>query len=451
MLLYNSGMKNYTLGDIVKNIQIYCGEKVGVGVSGGVDSMVLLCALLEKRKNVNFNLFVVHVNHGLRAEESDRDELFVKSFCEKNSLNFLTVSVDVRGNKQKNKLTEEESARVLRYNEFERVINEKKLNKFFLAHHANDQAETILMHLFRGSGTNGAIGMNSSRFMRPMLTITRNEILNIAKENKINFVEDSTNAQNICNRNIVRNDILPKVENVYPGVVSAICKFGENLKTDQDFIESNVPYNKIKLEKDSVKFDIALLDSHKAISYRLIMRAFNLLGVYSDILSVHIDAVINLKQSINNSVLHMPHDVFVVKEYDKIVFYKGKKNTNENVYEFATGSFDFGDYVVNIENVNKNEISFGDGSLYACVDGLDGLVFRTAKENDVFKKLGSSGSKKLVDYFTDKKIPLIKRKQVPLLAYNNEVLVVIGFDISDKVKVDKKSSKIVRLTCLTKE
>ena len=128
MLLYNKAMKNYTLSDIVKNIDIACGEKVGVGVSGGVDSMVLLCALLEYKKTQDFKICVVHINHRLRAEESDRDESFVQNFCKKNNLECISVGVDVKGNKIKNKLTEEESARELRYKEFECIIQEKGLS-----------------------------------------------------------------------------------------------------------------------------------------------------------------------------------------------------------------------------------------------------------------------------------------------------------------------------------
>lgn len=442
--------KQITLSDIAKKINVQEFETCGVGVSGGVDSMVLLHALLLLRKEKNINIIVVHINHQLRGEESNRDELFVKDFCRENKINYICEKVDVKGNKQKNKLTEEESARILRYKAINKVINENNISQFFLAHHKNDQAETVLMHMFRGSGVKGALGMIvENTYKRPLINVSRKQILKIAKENNISYVNDSTNDKNICNRNVLRNTIMPEIEKVYPGVIDSIYKFSEHLKVDQDFIESQVPMDMIEKDNGIVKIKLEAFDLHASILYRLIKKACIMHDVDADILSVHIADIVKLSKLENGSRINLPHGLIVAKEYDYIAFYKNLKQ-EDVFYQFSAGEFDFGDKKVCCEYVDFNDITFGDGNLYISLDDVTGIVLRKAKTGDIFNKLGAKGSKKLVDYFTDKKIPLLTRKNVPVLAKNNEVLVVAGYDISEKVKIDKNSSNIVRISCLTK-
>lgn len=437
------------LQKVTNKIEVCKNDIVGVGVSGGADSMVLLHALILLKEKIDFKLIVVHVNHQLRGIESDRDEEFVQSFCKLNNLIVESVKVDVLKNKAEQKLTLEESARNMRYEVFNDIAKKYGINKFFLAHHANDQAETILMHLLRGSGTIGVIGMLASEnFLRPMLGLTREEILDIAKQNNIKFVTDSTNAQNICNRNKIRNEILPLIENIYPGATKALVRFAENVKKDNDFINEVVPYDLLKEYGDKVEIDIKAFSLHPALCFRLIKKAFAGIGVNADILQNHISQLIEMQKFNNGDRLNFPHGVVAVKEYDKICLYRKLQNVDLSETPFSIGELQLGKYVLNIEYVDGTDVIFGKDCLY--FEEPDNACWRTMRPEDKFQKLGARGSKKLVDYFTDKKIPLMKRNQIPVLARKNEVLVVAGYDISEKVKLTKNSSKIVRLTCLTK-
>lgn len=148
---------------LVENVNLKENDRIAVGVSGGADSMVLLWSLLDLQKKVKFFMKVVNVNHNLRGEESDRDSKFVATFCEKKKIPYEVISVQVKKTKAQEKLTLEESARKLRYDAFLKVMKKDKLNKLFLAHHKNDQAETILMNILRGSGVQGAGGNQARR------------------------------------------------------------------------------------------------------------------------------------------------------------------------------------------------------------------------------------------------------------------------------------------------
>ena len=137
-------------------------DRIAVGVSGGADSMLLLWALIDKQKQVGFYFEVVNVNHHIRGASSDRDSKFVEDFCKKHKVDYKIVDVDVKKMKAEQRCTLEESARIARHDVFNSIMKEDKLNKLFLAHHKNDQAETILMHIFRGSGISGAVGIKNT-------------------------------------------------------------------------------------------------------------------------------------------------------------------------------------------------------------------------------------------------------------------------------------------------
>ena len=164
------------------------GDNIIVGVSGGADSMVLLDLINKFNKKVEFDFYAVHINHSIRDKEATRDQLFVENYCKKNNIKFICKSVDAPLYCKQSGKTLEQGARELRYKEFNNILLEKNANKIFVAHHANDQAETVLMHIARGSSLSGAKGMSfiSNNIYRPLLNITRKQIDQYLKENFLN-------------------------------------------------------------------------------------------------------------------------------------------------------------------------------------------------------------------------------------------------------------------------
>lgn len=433
------------LENLVDNCLINCGDRIAVGVSGGADSMVLLCALKEKQKNLDFYLKAINVNHHLRGEESDRDSEFVKNFCKENNIDYVILDVDVNAYKDKNKQTIEESARNLRYQAIFNEMKNSKINKLFLAHHKGDQAETILMHIFRGSGVSGAVGISDSEFIKhPFLNLSKSDILKIAKEKNIPYVEDSTNQNNLYSRNFIRNIVLPEIEKKYPSAEQNLFDFGKRCKEMQEFVKSMIDENKIKGNKKRVELDLDVLNQNSVLVQEYLKRCFNTLGIFYDIESKHYELVSNISKLQTGSVLNLPHKVAVKRVYDKIVF---MKENDKSYYSFKTpfalGEVYFEDYgSVKIE-IFKGVPNFEKGSFFADYDKLKGSLWRTKESNDFFKKFGG-GTKPLSRYFIDKKIESDEREKIPVLAIKNKVLVVFGLDISDEVKVNQNTKTIVK-------
>lgn len=433
------------LENLIDNCLINSGDRVAVGVSGGADSMVLLCALKEKQKTLDFYLKAINVNHHLRGEESDRDSEFVKNFCEKNKIDYAILNVDVKAYKDENKQTIEESARNLRYQAIFNEMKNSKINKLFLAHHKDDQAETILMHIFRGSGVSGAVGIFDSELVKhPFLNLSKSDILKIAKENDITYVEDSTNQDNLYSRNFIRNVVLPEIEKKYPSAKQNLFNFGKRCKEMQEFVKSMVDENKIKGGKKRVELDLDVLNQNSVLVQEYIKRCFNKLGIFYDIESKHYELVSKLNNLQTGSVLNLPHKVTVKRSYDKIIFAKESDKTDNGFkIPFTFGETYFENFGrVKIEIVKDSPV-FERGSFFADYDKLKGSIWRTKEANDTFKKFGG-GTKPLSRYFIDKKIENDERAKIPILTLNNKVLVVFGFDISDEIKVNQNTKTIVK-------
>ena len=423
-------------------------DRIAVGVSGGADSMLLLWALLDKQKEVGFHLYVINVNHHIRGEESDRDSLFVEDFCKKKKIEYIVADVDVLKLKKDEKYTLEESARKLRYEVFANEMKKNSLNKLFLAHHKNDQAETILMHIFRGSGISGAVGIKQTdRIVRPLLSYSKAEILKMADEYGVKFVNDSTNEASDTSRNYLRNIVIPEIERVYPGVVNTICEFGERCKEIDEFVKSFVNANLVIENADYLLLKDSVFDEKPFIVREYVKLVFEKLGVFSDIESKHYKLVSDLVGAEVNKKLDFPHDLEVKRTYEGLKFYKKSKAKKiEDCFNFVLGKFEFEGYgTISASLVNAHEVVYGEGSFYVDQSKIStNAVWRTRKDGDVFAKLGT-GSKKLNDYFTDKKIDIDMRDKLPLLCTGNNVLVVAGFDISENVKIDGLTDQIVKL------
>ena len=436
---------------LIEDKFVNSSDNIAIGVSGGVDSMVLLWALLDKQKQVGFNLHVINVNHHLRGEEGDNDTKFVEDFCIKKNIPHTIVHVDVKLLKKENKLTIEESARIARYDAFSKIMKKEKLNKLFLAHHKNDQVETILMHIFRGCGISGACGIKQSdSIVRPLLNKSKQELLQIAIDHGIKFVNDSTNADNIYARNYVRNAVLPCIEKMYPGALDAIYEFGEKCKEMQNFIHNSIKNTFFEENNEYILLKDQAFDNENFVVHEYIKQAFRMLNIYSDIESKHYEIIRELQKSKVNKSVDLPHKLQAKRTYSGIKFFKKSNiHKNEKEYAFVLGELLFEGYGKIISKiVSSDEVVYGDGSIYLDYSKIpNGAIWRTRGDGDTFSKLGT-GSKKLNDYFTDKKIDFEKRDNLPVLVYEKQVLVVAENDISERAKIDGNTDQIIKLEFL---
>lgn len=422
-------------------------DRIAVGVSGGADSMLLLCALVDKQRQVGFDLTVIHINHQLR-ETADRDENFVQEFCKKRKIKCYSVKINIHNCKETEKMTIEEAARFMRYEEFDRIMKKENANKLFLAHHKNDQAETILMHIFRGSGIAGACGIRQTdKIIRPLLNLTKIEILNLCKEHSIGFVEDETNKVNDYARNYLRNEIIPQIEIVYPGVVDAIFKFGIRCEELQTYIESLIDDDMIAERKDEIILKQSVFEKPTFLIREYIKKVFAKLKIFDDIESKHYLLIYNLANAEINKQIDLPHKIVARKTYLGIKFFKEKSKLKKQLeYDFVIGDINFDNIgTISTKIISSDEVVYGEGVLYLDYNKVStDAIWRTRRNGDMFAKFGT-GSKKLNDYFTDKKLDIDLRDRVPVLAVDNHVLVVLGDDISENVKIDADTDKIIAI------
>ena len=238
------------LDTIKNNNLINSGDKIVVGVSGGPDSLTLLTLLNKYKSKFNYDIIVAHVNHLIRIDSTD-DEQFVENYCKKNEIKFYCKRVNVQEIAKQQKKGEEEVGRNERYEFFDEICEKENANKIAIAHNMNDNAETMLLNLIRGTGLNGLEGIQPSqynnRFIRPLINCNRNEIEDFCKENNLEPRIDSTNKENIYKRNIIRNKLIPFLKELNPNIIETLSRTSVIIAENNEFIqkEAQKNFNKI--------------------------------------------------------------------------------------------------------------------------------------------------------------------------------------------------------------
>ena len=415
-------------------------ETVAVALSGGGDSMALLHYMQNNANKYPFNVIAINIEHGIRGENSISDTNFVISYCKDNDIPLLTYSVDCIAFAESNKLSLEQAGRILRYQIFNEAIKEGKCDKVATAHHLQDNVESVLFNLFRGTGLKGLSGIDEqfeNKIIRPLLSVSKKEIEEYLTEFNIPHVVDQTNFDDKYTRNAIRLNILPEIEKVFPEVQNSISRFSEIAKLENDYMHSET-LKSMRFLDDKVEITLTI---HPALLSRASVLALKHLGVEKDWEKAHIDSIINLCALQNSKRVDLKNGVIAVKEYDKICFYKGAVKTDLTI-PFALGEPLFLGKKLVIKESKPTDLKKG---LYLDLDKIPkNASIRTRKDSDQFTKFGG-GTKSLNDYLTDKKIPLLERDSLPLLAVDNQVLAIFNLAVSDKVKVDEKTKTIIEI------
>lgn len=416
-------------------------QTVAVALSGGSDSMALLNYMLFCREKFPFNVIAINVEHGIRGEKSVFDTEFVKSYCEKNSIPLICYAVDSLKKAKDNKLSVEQSARQLRYDCFYKAIESGACDLVATAHHQDDNVETILFNLFRGTGLSGMCGIPeilNGKIIRPFLSVSKQEIDRYIKENNIPFVTDETNLSDDYTRNQIRHNIVPEILKIFPDAINSISRFSEIAKLENAYLDS-LAKTAVNLTENRAEISLPI-DS--AILKRAVMVALKSLGVEKDWEKTYADSVLLLTTKNNGVSIDLKKGIKAIKEYDKIVLYKEKEVFCSDI-PFSLGVFEFCGQKISITKVKKpNDLKCG---FFADFDKIPKTaVIRTKNDGDYFTKFGG-GTKSLSDYLTDKKIPYRQRNHIPLLADGNVVLAIFGVAISEKIKVDDKTETVIEI------
>ncbi len=392
------------------------GAIVICAVSGGADSMCLL-HLLTRREDLT--LHAAHFNHHLRGEESDRDETFVRDWCETRSIPFHLGSGDVAGEAQRRKMGIEETARVMRYGFLSRLALELKADRIATAHNADDNAETLLMHLLRGTGLGGLGGIDPVRwkYVRPLLTTPRSDIDAYLNTHHIPHVEDSTNAGDDYLRNRIRHRLLPLLEEWNPGFLSRMTHTIPRLRSDNETLEELAGQLSRQAQQEGETGDWVipaplLAAAPDPIALRAVRQ---LVGEANegdwDCSSAHLTSVLALCRSENPSgEIHLPHSLTARREYDRLILtHEGPPQsltpfTPQPGYTPIPGTV----WAVLLEN-----------------DPWPGLVVRPRQIGDEIT-LPNGHRRSLKKLYIDKKIPRLLRDSLPLAADDEGVIAVAG-------------------------
>lgn len=323
-------MEEKVLENILKYNLIKDGDKVVVGVSGGPDSITLLNVLLniKKTNKINFEVIVCHINHMIRKEAID-DENYVKEYCDKNGISCFVKKIEVEKMAKENKISTEEAGRNARYEFFKEILEKEKANLIATAHTANDNAETVIMNIIRGSSTYGIGGIDIKRdnLIRPLINCSREEIEDYCKKNNLNPRIDKTNFENVYTRNKVRNLLIPYIkENFNPNIVEAINRLSDISKEENEYLEkiTRQAYEEILIKEESNKNQIVLNlkefnKLEKVIKSRVILYTINILfKTRNGIEKKHIEDIIKLcSNNIGNK--------FLIPNKNKKILVKNKK------------------------------------------------------------------------------------------------------------------------------
>ncbi|MEE1056883.1 MAG: tRNA lysidine(34) synthetase TilS [Acutalibacteraceae bacterium] len=451
----NNTIKQIILNTLSENNMIGYGDRIIVGVSGGADSMCLLHFLISIRKEMSLELIVAHINHNLRGDEAIRDQNLVSDFCCNNNVQCQILSADINKISAETGESSEECGRRIRYEFFNKLCGRN--GKIATAHTLSDSCETVLFNIARGTGIKGLTGIPKLRdnIIRPLIDITRQQVEEYCKENKIVFITDSTNLENYYNRNKIRNIVIPVFKDINPSFefsVGRLLKIAEGQLCLLDKLASNVLSDAIV--KDGYNCDI-IRKNDSIIIKQVVINLLKERGCTSfeeRHINLIVDTIYNL-----NGVVQLPGRFIcsakqgILRVYKSVEQNNHKKSVDTNRAIFPKKSCEF---VINNQKVSIQIISKEEFDKIMKVNKLlvknsldydiihDETQFRTRMSGDVFKQFERGVTKSLKKLFSEAKIPSEKRDDIIIVANGSEVLWVQGFGVSQISAVTPNTKKV---------
>ena len=422
---------------ITKEFPFLKDTKLLIAISGGVDSVVLF-HLLHK---LNYDVSLAHCNFKLRGKESDLDEEFIKNLNQISANQIFTIIFDTEKYAKEHKLSTQIAARELRYNWFQKLITEHKFEYVLTAHHADDNLETFLIHLTRGSGLDGFTGIPkvNGNIVRPLLAFSRKEILNYAKDNDIEWREDASNASNKYIRNKIRHQVLPVLKEINPSIFDSFATTIENLQESKQIIEDrieNIASEVLEKEANFIKIDIEKikeLSNSKAYLYQL-LKSYHFTE-WNDVYAL-LNAQSGKQVFSKTHRLLKDRDVLILSKIDLSNSIEMAFQIEEEITEITNPIHLTFKEVIEKSTENKQTI-------YVDKDLLKyPLMLRKWEKGDYIYPLGMQGKKKLSKYFKDEKFSLIDKENTWLLCNaENQIMWIINHR-QDRRFVKNKNLKI---------
>ncbi|MBT0654410.1 tRNA lysidine(34) synthetase TilS [Geomobilimonas luticola] len=440
------------------------GDRVVVAVSGGADSVALLDFLVNLRE-MGLSLVIAHLNHQLRGEESDGDEAFVVRLAADYGLSVETLRVDVREFATRQRLSLEEAGRVARYDFFDEVAARHDARCIALAHHADDQAETVMLRLLRGAGGSGLAAMlprsADGRYVRPFLRVTRREIEAYLAARNLSFRTDSSNTDTSFLRNRIRHELLPFLAGYNGNIAARLVATAESLAADEELLEQVVAaaFDRLgSFERTGTRLLVKVLTTEsRGLRYRLYRHALRLVkGDLARIGSLHLQSIDRLVHDAGSGAsLSLPGGCRVTKSYGHLVFTAGGSGEHPMDWEVPVegpGRYPLpGGSVLVVEPADSPA---GLRMTSPTVTFLDGeqapfpWLVRNFRAGDRFVPLGMTGHKKVKNLLIDCKVPRDRRWRIPLVFSSSHLVWVAGVRAAAEARLTAPTADVLKVEIL---
>jgi len=442
---------------IKDNELLSSGEKVLIALSGGPDSVFLLHFLNKFRKKFKIDIGAAHINHRLRGKDSERDEFFCKAICNELSVPFYLLRKDIKSYSKKNKYSLEVAGRKIRYEFFEKISSENKYDKIATAHNADDNAETVLLNLIKGTGIKGIAGIPVRRnsIVRPILSLSKNEILNYLDENQFEYRIDESNFSNDFERNYLRNKVIPLIQkNINPSFSNSALNTSLNLQRLNSGLAEIVSRLKsdIKVIRNkSVKIPMEFIEKGNDFIVSYTIKEIIDENFYVKLESNDLKKVFLLLKKQSGKSEELSENLIALKERNHITIQKKSALKNPNEKKISVGGeLKIAGKTFSISVVTKSEvkISKSKNTEFISSDEVSNdFIVRVWAEGDKFFPIGMHGSKKISDYLNDIKINSFEKKDQLVLENKGSIVWVIGKRLDDRFKITPNTKKVLKL-CL---
>lgn len=420
------------------------GQELMLAVSGGVDSVVMTDLFYSS----GYSCSILHCNFGLRGSESDGDEAFVRSLASSYDMPVFVQSFETEDYAEEEGISIQMAARKLRYDWFDEISDNHDIRLIATAHNMNDSIETVLINLSRGTGLKGLTGIpcKNEKFIRPMLKLSRKEILDYAREKSLQYREDSSNASKKYHRNRIRHDVIPALEEVNPSFIKTmyenISRISEGYEIFRESI--NTARSSLFIQKaDHMEIDIASLKVLSPLSTWL----YELFSAYNFSKDQCLGIEMILHSDSGKHCVSTTHQLY--KDRDKLLLFELEEKSFERYYIDSPGSRASLPFAMDIDLVDiENAGDFPNSQLSAFLDHGQltfPLTIRKWQHGDYFYPLGMEQMKKLSDFFIDTKVPVPVKNKTWILASGKNIVWIMGLRIDNRYKLTSKTKQVLKL------
>lgn len=425
---------------LTNNFPFFNGKKLLLATSGGLDSMVLLYLFQQ----LDYEIGVAHCNFQLRGLESFGDQKFVQEYADANNISFFVTQFDTQAFAKDYKLSTQVAARELRYNWFYELLETENFDYILTAHHADDNLETFIINLSRGTGLDGLTGipLQNDKIVRPLLIFSRQEIEDFANSNDIKWREDSSNTSDKYLRNKIRHDLVPILKELNTDFLSSFQKTQNYLQESQAMVEdaSSMIYQQVAIEKeDEIHFDLKKLKqlpNYKSYLYQW-LKDFGF-AAWNDIYDL-VDGQTGKKVFSNEYILFKNRDFLVLSPF---------KNINENEEFLIEKNQNEVKFPLKMSFCKVNDISnTSNKTIFVDQDKLKfPLLLRRWKSGDIFEPFGMNGkSKKVSKLFKDEKLSLLEKENIWILCSDNQIVWIVGIRQDERFKIETTTNNQLKI------